>query len=129
MTAIHNKKMLWPDYLEHFSKDKGREDFVSFLKAVGAMHQFEVIKADARQNTGMESRSSGIESSKQINIDWTIQGLEQYLKEGNAAASHMIWMALIEAEKEVAKAKYQPNQRSLVRTCESQLVRHLKSCA
>ena len=128
LTAIHDKRKVWPDYLECLGKNFRREDFVSFLKNIGVMHQFRVTKADARQNNNIQTRWSGYETSTRINVDWIIQDLKEYLSEIHQTASRMIWMALLQAEREVATAKFRPNQRRILETAESQLVQHLKSC-
>ena len=129
LTAIHKKRKLWADYLEHLGKKVGREEFVSFLKSVGVMHEFTVTSADARRNIGIKSRWAGYETYTQINVDWTIQNIEEYCEAGNQTASCMIWMALLRANREVSEAKYRPNQQRDLEKAESQLVQQLKSCA
>ncbi len=129
LTEIHRKRLLWPEYLERLGKSVIPDEFISFLKNVGVMHQLEVTTANARQNTQIHKRSSSHESDYQINIDWTIRDIDKYLSKKHQTASRMIWIAVLQADAEAATAKYRPNQKRPIETAQSQLVQHLKSCA
>lgn len=126
---IHGRRALSPKYLEMLGNKISGIGFVSFLKSVGVMHQFVITEANARRNAQVKIPARGNETSKKINVDWTIQDIEDYLKAEHFQASRMIWQALITAEKSAEFAKYRLNQQHDLQNVESQLVQHVKSCA
>jgi hypothetical protein len=127
LTAIHEKRKVWPDYLKHLGKSVGRDEFIYFLKTVGVAHRLEVTQLDTRDNKQIHQKINIRNNG--INIDWTIDKLEKYLKKKDPAASRLIWLSLLQSDRNVATAKYQPNQRHDLEEAESQLVQHLKSYA
>jgi hypothetical protein len=126
LASIHRKMEVLPDYTQHLGNEIESDDFVVFLKTVGAMHQLNVTKTDALRNANIHNR--GRERDSKINVDWTIEYLQSYLSGKNQTASRLIWMSLLGADKTVAVAEYRPNQRHGIQKVESQLVQFLKSC-
>ena len=128
LTAIHDKRMLWTEYQECLGKNLNREDFVWFLKAVGAFHELSVAEVGCWSNNKINTWA-GRSTHTGVNADWTIEDLGDYLSEQHRVASRLIWMAILQADRKIATAKYRPNQQHDLQTAESQLVQHLKSCA
>jgi len=129
LVTVHRNRRVSPCYLEHLSKNISREDLIFFLKAIGVRHDFKVERADARDNEKIRSRYAGYETNTKINVDWIIEDLEEYLSENRKSSSRLIWIAVTQAPRDVAVAKYRPNQQRVLETAESQLVQLLKSHA
>lgn len=131
-TTIHKKFALWPAYTENLSAPQSR-DFIEFLLAVGVMDRLNVSHTSIYHNplrNELWKNSHGTRSTHTgINEDYSINGLDQYIKLQSISASRLVWHALISAESRAAKARYRPNQQYETREVESQLVQHLKSCA
>lgn len=128
LTAIHGKKMLWSSYEERLGKSVKREDFVCFLKSVGVFHEFTIHQIGCWRNTKI-STWEGRFTQTGVNVDWTIDDLEDYLSEPHPVASRLLWMAILHADSRVATAKYRSNQQYNLQSADSQLVQQLKSCA
>jgi len=134
LTAIHGKINLWDGY-----KDKLDEShlayFADFLSSVGIMSGLEIAKASIWKNSqrdriikdylgGARERYETV-----INIDYSIENLDRYTELKSINASKLVWRTLIEADSQVAMARYRPNQRYSSRYTDSQLVIHLRECA
>lgn len=129
LTAIHNKQKVWPDYVDHLGKNLKREEFVLFLKAVGVFHELAISEIRCSENDKISDWTTGRFTNTGVNTDWTIGKVDDYLRVKDQAASRLIWMALIQADRMIATAKYRPNRTHDLQTAESQLVQALKSCA
>jgi hypothetical protein len=128
LTAVHGKKILWKDYEQHLGRDVERGDFVCFLKAVGVFHELTVTEDECWSNEKINT-SEGNYTKTAINIDWKIENLKSYLSAQHQAASRLIWMAIVHADRSVATAEYRSNQGYDIQRADSQLVQRLKSCA
>ncbi len=128
LTAIHGKKVLWIKYCERLGNNLKSEDFICFLKAVGAFHELAVNEVGCWRNDKINTWE-GRSTYTGVNVDWTIKDLEDYLSEQHQLASRLIWMAILQADKKIATAKYRPNQQHSLQIAGSQLVQHLKACA
>lgn len=128
LVAIHAKNALWPGYLERLGKNVTREDFVQFLKTVGAFYQLSPTSVGCWNNTKINTFEGRLTRTG-VNSDWVIKDLENYLSTQRQAASRLVWMAIIKADKEIATAQYCPNQRHALQSAESQIVQLLRAYA
>ncbi|MCW8886862.1 MAG: hypothetical protein OQK12_16675 [Motiliproteus sp.] len=124
----HSRDILCRDYAERFNAEELKQ-FTAFLKAIGVMHELIVVRSttylnpnskDLRRDSYAKRTHTGIDS------DFTIQGLERYLKNPATPLSRLIWMCLIKADPMCDKARYRPNQQYPTREGPSQLVCLLK---
>ncbi len=126
LMAVHKKRTLWPGYLELLGKDIKREDAVSFLKTIGVFHRL-TVSTFANWGNNLFDRSFGRFTHTGFNVDWTIDGLVDYLRVQSQAASRLVWMALLKADGKAAIAEYRPNREYETQRVSSWLVQCLKS--
>lgn len=65
--------------------------------------------------------------STATNTDFTIHNLEQYIGEKSIIASRLIWLGLLDGDKDASFATFRPNLQCDNRREDSQIVNHLKS--
>ena len=131
LTDIHGKDEIWEDYKKNL-ETISLKDFVNFLKAVGVMHELNVVKVSSQYNPHCdEIRQDRCRrwTDAKIDDDYSIVGIYKYLTRKSIAISRLIWNALINAENKCAKAHFRPNKQCQTREAESQLVYHLRQDA
>ncbi len=130
--AIHHKSPVWSGYQLELGVNASK-DFLAFLKDVGVMHRLHII----RQSTWCRGRCeklhedyrTGIRQGNVTDDDYQIAHLDAYLGANSIPASHLVWRALLGADKEAAFAAYSPNSNFAPRSDDSWLVIQLKSHA
>ncbi|MCX8512677.1 MAG: hypothetical protein ORN83_13055, partial [Chthoniobacteraceae bacterium] len=125
LTAIHHKWTLWPDYLERLGRELRQEDIAAFLKTVGAFVGLTIYEFKNWENKSF-NYALGRHTDTGCNVDWEIQGLIEYLRVKNVAASRLVWTALLQADRKVAVARYTPNRQYEVQQSASRLVTYLR---
>lgn len=129
---VHKKHILWEGYAKKFINDE-LKDFISFVKAIGVMFRFEVVRSQVYYNPNRSELWKDCYRTRKtqtgINEDYTIEGLIEYIEEPSVPISRMIWNCLVQAKSKCAKARYRPNQQYPTREAESQLVCNLKKYA
>jgi hypothetical protein len=131
LTKIHKKHVLWAGYQQHL-KEAELNNFVDFLKIVDIMHQLQVKRCNTWGNTNSNelrrdwSYNGARRTSTEIDEDYIIPDIEEYLNANLISAKRLVWNALIEADSRCAKARYRPNQTYFTREVDSQFVYHLK---
>ncbi len=130
LTSIHKKCDLSTEYRDKLTGAECK-DFIDFLKAIGVMTCLVIEKSDIKSHPNSSQISRDFSWAKDTNtgidIDYTIDNLQSYLKERSVPASKLIWQAITNATSVVSKARYTPNQQHKLREYDSQLVCHLKS--
>jgi hypothetical protein len=132
LIEIHQKKSIWQSYSEKLTESE-LNNFVEFSKAIGVMHELEVIKLDendAIKNFNNPYRSHVIKRTG-FAEDYSIPELEKYLAAKKVSASRLIWNALIKVSKYPNRtlASFKPNQQYQSKQVDSQLIYHLKNHA
>lgn len=131
LAKIHGKYSLWDGYQDKF-RESEHNDFMAFLKAIGAMHDLKVVRVYTYSNPKASelrkdfNRYGTRRSDYEIDEDYSISSIDKYLAMKSISASRLIWDALINADRKSAKARFRPNQQYQIRDAESQLVYHLK---
>lgn len=128
LTEIHNKRVLWQGYRKKFDAEQ-LNDFIELMKEISVMYELEVTSAYLWDNPQHRSLlvSNARETDTCFRKDYSIKGLDVYLRKQSISASRLIWQALIGAKSQVARAQYRPNQQYPIREASSQLVYHLKA--
>ena len=125
------KYILWEGYAEKL-ENKVIPDFLAFIKAIGVISQLEIVKTSIYFNPNIRellANYSTRETYTKINEDFTIEGLNNYIKSSSVALARTIWNCIIKAESKCTKARYRPNQQYLIREIDSMLVCELKKSA
>lgn len=128
---IHHREPLWDGYKDWIDKAHIK-DFIEFVGDVGVMKCLQITKAPLYRNKAYGNLVvRGVRFSKQMGIDedFSIQGLEDYLRCNSVSCSRLIWNSLIRATDNFTKARYRPNSSYVTKQADSQLVFHLKNHA
>ncbi len=132
LTSIHKKYVLSAEYRNKLN-DSQCKDFVEFIKATGVMYCLKIDRVNIRHHPDVSRFDRecnwGRDTSTGTNVDYSISGLDSYLKTKSIAASRLVWQAIIGAAAEVSKARYSPNRQHQIRQYDSQLVYYLKKTA
>jgi hypothetical protein len=134
LVEIHEKFPIFGGYSEKLTIEE-LKDFVGFLKAIGVMYQLEIIEARIDNNPKWRNGElyshciAARNSDKYIANDYSIEKLDGYLNYQSIENSHLVWNALIRADKKHAKVRYRPNAQHHIREEDSQLMYHLKNHA
>lgn len=128
---FHHKNLLSPIYKNMLSAEE-LKIFVEFLKNKGIFYKL-VIKrtttAFRDSNHPMWSWNKGSVTYYQVDEDYTIENLNDYILLKSRSISNLIWNALIEADYHVGIAKYRPNYRFNIECNNSILIYTLKENA
>lgn len=113
-------------YLTHFTQHK--DEFISFLKHIGAKEKIEIQHANVHVNPDFSSKLKSIakRTERAREEDWNIAGIDVLLIEEDIEVSKLIWDTMNAADAKVLKAVYAPNQKSDIKTCDSQLIQSLR---
>lgn len=125
---IHDKHSISDQYqLELAARDMQLEHFVSFLRSLGVFERLQVVQVSAQWNRKI--RYSHTNSEYEINQDYNIDNLDDYVTARNASASRLIWEAITNADKISSFARWRKNGAHSVQEAPSQLVQALRSAA
>lgn len=113
-------------YLVYFSLHQ--DDFINFLKHIGAKEKLEIKYANVHSNPDFSSKLKSIakRTERAREEDWNIEGLDILLSHQNFEVSKLIWETMNTSSSKILKAVYAPNQKSDIKTCDSQLVHNLR---
>jgi hypothetical protein len=132
LNAIHELKPLCPSYADKLPKGI-HEDFLRFVVSIGVSDRLWVrpchVWGNPHRKELYADRYGSRATATGINIDYWIEGLEEYLETRSVGVARLIWRALIQADPKAKTARYRPNQQYPIRQAESRLVHHLKSNA
>ena len=133
VTDIHDRYVVWEGYKEDLSESR-LQDFPDFLRELGVMKGLAVTKTNnIKDNPNWGTLSHGWGYKKATNTktveDYSIPHIKKYLSRKSVTASHLVWNALIHAERKSAKARYSPNQQYTPKEADSQLVHYCKNYA
>lgn len=125
---IHKKFALWEGY--QAQGESQLRGFTVFLKAIGVNYELKVESVTTLSNHDKKLRKDYCHGTKLtytvIDEDYSISNIDKYIGAKTAAASRLVWDALIHADAKAARARFRPNQQYQTREAESQLVYHLK---
>ena len=113
LSEIHEKYALWDAYKEKLPKSM-LGDFTAFAKAVGIMHNLNVECIDSLNNPNRRDLRRDYYQHRvkwtntAIDSDYSIHGIEQYLATQSVLASHLIWEALIRADRKIRDGTLPP---------------------
>ena len=125
------KRDLWEDYKEELD-DTDFKIFVQFLKAAKVTYKLEINETSMIWNNPqhkdlIKGLGGKKETDTQIKKDYRINSLDGYIDLKSIPVSRLIWKTLLEANQDVAKARYRPNQTHPVREVDSKLIHTLKN--
>jgi hypothetical protein len=106
---------LWDEYKNRFSEDE-LKSFMNFISKIGVMSTLSVREMPVRYNG----------CSTQIDQNYDIDGIDDYLKLKSRHVNRLIWKALIEAQKGCEIARYRINYNYSTTIMESKLITTLK---
>lgn len=116
--------------LHEIYKDiSSKEDFIKFIKTIGALTTIPIIKQRIPQNHPNRNSLidySGRTSDYTVNSDYTIEGIKFLSDKKSKEISLLIWNTLIKADKSKQKAFYQRNKSSSENTAYSSLIYEIK---
>ena len=122
-----NLKKLDDIYLEL----KSDENFIELLKQLGARYQLKIDEVNIFFNPDCSklTNNGSIKktTTKTINIDYTINNINQILDHCNLELSLLIWNTLCAVSSSVLRASFKQNGKAELRTADSQLVHSLKN--
>ena len=127
-TKIHQKLPIWNNYVKKLNENE-LQDFVDFLKAIGAMYCLAIEKLtelEAKNHPEYPYKNPGKYTTGHAR-DYSIMHLEKYLLTKRIPASKLIWDAVIHHNGEnVTEASFQLNRNYVKKDVESQLIYYLK---
>lgn len=126
---IRNSKWkLWSGYL---NKIKKQNEFIQFLKDIGANFKLKIKLCDITNNPDILSLKQDLAKGTRemrdtsINRDYYIENLDEMLSQKNRSISQLIWQTMSDADKTILQARYRPNQQYKERTAPSYLIHNL----
>jgi hypothetical protein len=131
---IHQKIAVWDGYQNKLNKIELKY-FIEFLQALEVMSELQIIEARIGNNPKWRNGELyshcryARNSDNYIGNDYSIEKLDGYLNYQSIENSHLVWNALIRADKKHAKVRYRPNAQHDIREEDSQLIYHLKNHA
>lgn len=127
---IHEKKLLSPIYKNKLSKDEIKI-FIDILKENDVFYKLSIIEVStySRDYNHPIHRYYGRRTHNEMDIDFTIENIEDYIKLNSKNISKLIWNELINASSKVGVAKYSPNSQCPTATSDSILIYTLKENA
>ena len=121
-------------YAKFYDK-KQLKQFVSFASRCGARGELQIAECDAMYNPQFKDKLwvDGKFTSQGTNADYTIDRIQELLKQNSVDISKIIWNTLLKFGKgpwcQYTTAKFSPNGTNSTRTCDSTLVYYLKKNA
>ena len=109
---------LWEQYKE-------LESFIDFAISAGVENKLEINKSNTYWNPNKELRKDYYltnVSKYEINEDYSIDGLDEFLACKNINVSKLIWNTMRNADPIVLTARYRPNKQYLIREAPSFIV-------
>lgn len=126
------EKCLYDEYADKY-KDKDLDAFISFAKKCGIKKGLSIIERDSFYHPlkGTKLASYGNYTGKGINQDYTIYKIEKLLQRKSIEINRIIWQVLLNEKHgyRYLYARYSPNSRAPVATCDSSLIYYLKQNA
>ena len=119
-----NKVGLWQEY-------NNIDGFQEFAISLGVMDSIKITKRSIYEhplkvNLQEDWYKGARKTSNQIDIDYFVEGLDDYLDRKNVDVSKLIWNTMRNADPSVLTAKFRPNSTCPIREAPSSLVLSLQ---
>lgn len=132
LVSIYRKYLLWDGYTDHYSNDEF-QDFIRFAVKCGAINFLTIMKISAHEHPDKTlCQQPGNETSKCIDINYSIFELESMLAINSLEINLVIWNTLKSAGQNAAryaKAQYRTNAQHDVIERDSSLIYYLRKYA
>jgi len=108
------------------------KDFTEFAKAIGIQSALAIVHSStyhnpAKDHLRQDFHRHGVRRTyTEIDNDWTVDGIDGFVRNPSIESSRLIWSAIIRADAKCALARFRPNQQYVIHEADSQLVCFLK---